>query len=174
MRPSFGVMLELAALTAVAYLATAFASWYPLSILVLLVAQALTTVLVHCPSHYLVGRALGIKFREMGLAASTATKVMPGSLNRISSLLPVPVPTLRVDSQSRKTSSPGRLRLMFLAGASGSVASAVVFAFVVTLSGNLASGIINWVFASIYLASNIILSPRAGDLMRARAVSGRR
>ena len=172
MRALFGVILELAALAAVAYVASIFAGLYPLSILVLLAAQALTTVLVHCPSHYFVGRALGIKFRGMGFGRSTASRALQGPLKRVSSLLFVP--TLRVDPESRKTAPPGRMRLMFLAGVSGSVASAVVFASAVSLSGYYAIGLANWVFALVYLASDVAFSPKAGDLMRARALAVKR
>jgi len=51
MRPVFGVALELVALALVVSAAWVLASWYPFSILVLLLAQALTTILIHCPAH---------------------------------------------------------------------------------------------------------------------------
>lgn len=171
MRALFGVVSELTALALVLCVASFSTEWYPFSILVLLLAQALTTILVHCPAHYVVGRALGIRFAGIRLGRSTASRTLPASLNRVGSLLPVF--TLSVDPGSKKSASPARLRIMFLAGATGSVGGALTFAFAVSAAGQLAAGMVAWVFALAYLASDAILSPRAGDLMRARAaVSG--
>jgi len=166
-RPLFGIALELGALIAVVYVASVLANWYPFSPVVLLLAQALTTILVHCPAHYLVGRALGIKFSRIGTGRSTAARVLPGSLRRIGSSLVVF--TLTVDPESKRSASPTRLRAMFLAGVTGSVGSAVTFAYAVGLAGNYLAGITTWVFAIAYLATDVVFSPRAGDLMRARA-----
>jgi hypothetical protein len=171
-RPLFGVVLELVALSIVLYAAMTLANLYPLSVLILVVAQALTTILVHCPAHYVVGRALGIRFSRIGIGRSTATKALPKSLKRVGSLLVVF--TLRMDSSSRKTTPPTRLRLMFLAGVSASLASAFIFALAVGLAGNYGAGLVAWIFAIAYLASDILLSPKTGDVMRARAVIARR
>lgn len=169
MRASLGVALELMALVIVLYVASLLANWFPLSILALLFAQVLTSVLVHCPAHYLVGRALGIRFSGIGVGRSTMANALPGSLKRIGSLLIVF--TLRVDPGSRKTVSRVRLRAMFLAGVSASLADAVVLALVVTLAGYYAAALVMWIFALAYLVSDVAFSPRAGDLMRARAVT---
>jgi hypothetical protein len=171
MRALFGVVLELIVLSIIAYVASALASWYPLSLLVLLLAQVLTTILVHCPAHYIVGRALGIRFSRIMLGRSTAVRVLPKSLKRIGSLLIVF--TLTVDPESKKTISPKRLRTMFLAGVSGSLGSAVIFAFAVSLAGDYVAGLITWLFAFAYMATDFVFSPKAGDLMRARAVMAR-
>ena len=167
----FGVVLELVALTVVISAAWLLANWYPLSILVLLLAQALITILIHCPAHYVVGRALGIRFSAIRLGHTSVSRVLPASLKRIGSLLAVF--TLSVDSVSKKA-SPMRLRATYLAGVTGSVGSAVTFAFAVSQSGNYIVGPITWVFAIAYLASDVLFSPRAGDLMRARATMPRR
>lgn len=171
MRPLFGVVLELVALFSVLLAGSALAGWYPLSILVLLLAQVLTTVLVHCPAHYFVGRALGIRFSRMRLGHTTISRALPPSLRRIGSLLIVF--TLSLDRESKKHSSPRRLRAMFLAGVTASVGSAVTFAYAVSLTGNLVTGVVSWAFAIVYLASDVLLSPKAGDMMRARRAASR-
>lgn len=171
MRPLFGVALELGALTAVAYAASVLAKWYPFSILAFLLAQVLTIVLVHCPAHYIVGRALGIRFSRMKLGRSTFARVLPPSLKRIGSLLVVV--TLSVDPESRRSTPPKRLRAMFLAGVTGSAGGAIILASAASLAGNYADGLITWLCAIAYLVSNVRFSPMAGDLKRARAVMAR-
>jgi hypothetical protein len=167
MRALLGVVLELAALAIVLYAASALANWYPFSVLALLLAQALTTVLVHCPAHYIVGRLLGIRFSGIRLGRSTAARALPASLRQVGSLLVVF--TLGVDPESKKNAAASKLRAMFMAGVTGSVASAVTFAYWVSLAGYYTAGIVTWVFALAYLASDIVFSPKVGDLMRARA-----
>ncbi len=171
MRPVFGVALELVGLAVVVSVAWVSANWYPFSILVLLLAQALTTILIHCPAHYIVGRALGIRFKAIRLGRTSASRVLPASLKRIGSLLVVF--TLSVDPDSKKRASPMSLRAMYLAGVVGSVGSAITFAYAVSQAGDLATGTVTWVFAIAYLASDVLFSPRAGDLMRARAAMQR-
>jgi hypothetical protein len=171
MRPLPAVVLQLVALTIVAYTASVLASWYPLSILVLLLAQAVTTILVHCPAHYVVGRTLGIRFSRMKLSRSSGVRLLPSWLRRIGSLLVVF--TLTVDPVSRKSASPKRLKAMFLAGVSASLGSAVMFALAVSLVGNYVAAIVTWLFAVGYLASDIKFSSEAGDVMRARAIMAR-
>ena len=168
MRALFGVALELVALAIVVYVASVLARWYPFSVLILLLAQALTTILVHCPAHYVVGRMLGIKFSRIGMGRSTVSRALPAYLERLGSL--IVVFTLTVNPESKKNASSARLRAMFLAGVTGSVGSALTFAYVVSLEVSYMVGIITWVFAIVYLASDVLFSPRAGDLMRARAV----
>jgi hypothetical protein len=150
-------------------LATAWAlsSWYPLSVLILLLAQATTTILIHCPAHYIVGRAVGIRFRAMRLGRTTAVRLLPKSMKRLGSL--IVVFTLAVEPASKRGSAPSRLRAMYLAGVTASVGSAVTLAYVASLGGNLLAGAVTWTFALAYLASDVFFSPRAGDLMRARA-----
>ena len=171
MRPLIGVVLELIALAVVVYVAAVLSSWYPLSILVLLVAQVLTTVLIHCPAHYIVGRSLGIRFSRIGLGRSTFVQALPQSLKRFGSLFVIF--TISVAPESKKRASQGRMRAMFLAGVTGSVGSAVTFAYAVSLMGNLVTGLVTWAFAIAYLASDVLFSPKAGDMMRARAAMSR-
>lgn len=167
MRPIFGILLELAALTVLLAVASMLANLWPLSILVLLLAQLLTTILIHCPAHYMVGRALGIRFRGIKLGRSTAFAALPSSLKRIGTFLVVF--TLTVDRASKRTVAPSRLRAMYLAGVAGSVGGAFVFALVVSLTVNYPAAAATWLLALAYLASDVRFSPAAGDLMRARA-----
>jgi len=167
MRPLLGVLLELVALAILLRIASSNASSDPSSVLGLLIAQALTTVLIHSPSHYLIGRALGIRFSKISLGRSTATKALPSSLKRASRFLFVP--TLSVDRESRRTAPPRRMKAMFLAGISASAGSAIAFALAVSAMGNYLAALVTWPFALAYLASNLRFSPLIGDLMRARA-----
>lgn len=168
MRPFFGVLLELAALVLLLEAISRLGVWYPLSVLVLVLGQVLTTILVHCPAHYVVGSALGIGFSKMRLGRSTAVKVLPPSFRQIGVLLIVF--SLSVDRESKRTVSPRRMRGMYLAGVAVSVGSAIAFAVAVSFAGSFVASSVTWFFALGYLVSDIKLSPRFGDLMRARAV----
>jgi hypothetical protein len=172
MRPVLGVSLELIALAFVLVVASRLADLYPLSVLVLLLAQALTAVLIHCPAHYLVGRALGIRFSRIRLGHSTAIRVLPNSLKWFGSL--VLVPSLSVDSPSRKTVPASRMRAMYLSGVSGSAGGTVVFALAVGLTGSFLTTLLTFLFALAYLSSEIKFSPAYGDVMRARAAAAAR
>lgn len=167
MRPIGGVIAELAGLVLVldALLHVIPSSqFYPL---IVLIVQALTTVLVHCPAHYFVGRSLGIRFSGMKLARSTLVKALPPSIKSIGSLLIVP--SLAIDKESRRTASPRRMRAMYLAGVSGSVGAAITLAILVSFGGSYVAASAAWLFSLGYLISDVALSPRSGDLMRARA-----
>jgi hypothetical protein len=104
------------------------------SAILLLLAQALTTFLIHCPAHFAVGRLLGIRFRRISLGQATIVRAFPSSLKFLGRLLPIPY--LSVDRESLKTTSPGRLKAMYLSGVVASVGSGLAFAFIVALSGN--------------------------------------
>jgi len=160
--------LELAALAALMVAVFQVRVWYPLSVLILVVTQALATLLVHCPAHYLVGSILGIKFSRMTLGRSTLVRALPPSIRGLGSVLLVF--SLSVDKESRRTASLASLRVMYLSGVVGSIGTAFAFALLVTLSGGVLATFLSWLFAAAYLLSDMVLSPRSGDLMRARAV----
>ncbi len=171
MKPSYGVILELAALIILLAGVLRVVIPFPFSIVLLLVAQALATVLIHCPAHYVVGRILGIGFSKISLGRSTSTKALPPSMRRVAPILIVF--TLSVDARSKRTAAPRRLRAMYLAGVTGSVGAAIMFALTISLTGGYLASLLTWLFALGYLLSDLILSPLSGDLMRARAAMAR-
>ena len=168
MRPILGVALELIALAAV----LAFVGWFPaggvVSAILVLLAQALTTFLIHCPAHFVVGSLSGLKFRRISLGQTTLVSALPSSLKPFGRLLPIPY--LSVDRGSLKRTSPRRLGAMYLSGVIASAGSGLAFAAIVTLRGNPFATILTWVFAIAYLLSDAIASPKTGDAMRARRV----
>ena len=167
MRPVVGVALELVAMVGVLTAAGLLVGWHPLSILVVLAAQAVTTVLIHCPAHYVVGRALGIRFSRIRLGRSTMGGALPGPLRRVGALMVVF--SLSVDPASKQSVPRGRLRLMYLSGVAASVSSAFALAAAFTLVGDAFAAPVAWLFALAYLATDVALSPKAGDVSRARA-----
>ncbi len=167
MKPGQGVTLELAALIILVAGVLRVVIPFPFSVLALLVAQALATILIHCPAHYVVGRVLGIKFGKIRLARSTLSRALPHSIMPAGRILVVP--SLSVDVSSKKTAAPAKLSAMYLAGIVGSVGAAIVFALLVTLTASLLASLLTWLFALGYLVSDLILSPQSGDLLRAKA-----
>ncbi|MDV3293931.1 MAG: hypothetical protein LYZ70_06640 [Nitrososphaerales archaeon] len=167
MKPVFGVFLELTALMILFAVVLRVVIPLPFTIVFILVAQALATVLIHCPAHYLVGRFLGISFRTIKLGPSTLSRVLPPSMRRVGHILVVP--SLYVDARSKRTAAPDRLRAMYMAGIVGSVGAGIMFALLVSLTGSFLASLLTWLFALGYLVSDLILSPRSGDLLRAKA-----
>ncbi len=170
MRPAYGVLLELVLLVSLLTLLANISVSYPLSAVVFLVAQGITTILVHCPAHYFVGRLLGVRFSRMRLGRSTLVRALPPSIKSFSSVLIVF--SLSVGPESRRNSPSGRLRAMYLSGVVASVTGAFVFPFLSIIRGNLLATLLTSLFAVAYLLSDVLLSPKSGDLMRARAAAG--
>lgn len=166
MKPAYGVFLELAALVILLVGVLRVVIPFPFSIMFVLVAQALATILIHCPAHYVVGRILGINFSKIRLGQSTLSRALPPAMRRIGPILVVP--SLSVDAQSKRTAAPERLHAMYMAGIVGSVGAAIMFALFVSLTGSFFASLLSWLFALGYLVSDLILSPRSGDLLRAK------
>ncbi|MDV3277938.1 MAG: hypothetical protein LYZ69_05665 [Nitrososphaerales archaeon] len=168
MRPALGVVLELVALTAVVGFVGSFPVEGMVGVILLLLAQAATTFLIHCPAHFVVGSLLGMKFRRISLGQTTIMSALPSSLKPLGRLLPIPY--LSVNRVSIKRASPRRLKVMYLSGVVASVGSGLAFAAFVTLKGNSLASIVTWIFAIAYLSSDAVGSPKTGDVMRARRV----
>src|SRR5262249_28200189 len=134
--------------------------------LYVIVVQFLSTYLLHCPGHYIVGRVLGMEFIDIGFGRSTLANALPGRLGKAAGL--IPILTLKSDRLS-VASKPRRSRFaMYASGTIFSIGSAFSLAIVFTYYGNWMAAIIAWIFALGYLAFDAAFSPRSGDLMRAR------
>lgn len=170
LRPIFGVVLELLAAVVALFLVVEHNPGYPILIVALIVVQFLLTFLLHCPAHYVVGRALGISFAGMRLGRTSLFQGPTSFSRRIASLLIVF--TLKADKDSIRRASPRRVKAMFLSGVVTSTGSAFIFAFIVALQADAAT-LATSLFALVYLLFNLEFSPRSGDVMRARSLAKR-
>jgi len=168
MRPAYGVFIELVLLSVVLGIAYVTEGHGLVSSFILLIVQGLTTYLIHCPTHYLVGSVFGIKFVRFGLGRTTLARALPPRTRSFALLLPVAY--LSVDRGSAKVAASTGLSLMYASGMVASSVSAIVFAGAVVLSGDYIGSALTSVFAGVYLLSDLVASPKTGDLMRARAV----
>ncbi|MBI3841335.1 MAG: hypothetical protein HY297_05235 [Thaumarchaeota archaeon] len=168
MKPVLGISLELLALAC----ALALSLVVPLGAvryLYIIAAQFLATYLIHCPAHYVVGRALGIRFRSIRLGRTTLVKALPDRFKSLGRLFPIL--TLSTERSSLARASRLRAGAMFSSGTVASSGSAVVIAAAVSPYGDVVATLLASAFAAGYLTFDIVFSPRLGDLMRARTFS---
>jgi hypothetical protein len=157
-------LLALGAVIGVGYLIP-----YGAAFLIYVVAAELSaTYLIHCPAHYVVGRAVGIRFSRIGLGRTTLSRALPPRFGRIAGL--IPILTLTVDKATIANLSRSRASAMYMSGVIASSASAIVIAAAVT-PGPLWTAIVAWLVALGYLLFDIMFSPKSGDVMRARRLS---
>lgn len=166
MRPSAGVLVELLGLTILLLLSTLIPPGLSLGLYVI-VAELLATYLVHCPAHYLVGTAVGIRFRRMHFGRTTLARALPPTVSPVAKLFPVL--TILTDKDSLKSVSRRRIALMYQAGTVASVSAALVIALAATQSEPPVYSSLAWIVALAYLAFDLVFSPKSGDLARARA-----
>lgn len=170
MRPVIGVLSELVALSVLWWVGFLVPSGLVYLFYVLL-AELLSTYLVHCPAHYLVGRVLGIRFVDMKLGRTTLAKALPPRFSRFARLLPIL--TLKADRESLWRAGPGRASAMYASGTFASVLSAFVVAAWTTTTGSVGLIAAAWGVAFLYLFFDLVFSPRSGDIMRARKARSR-
>ncbi len=166
MRPAPIITAEAISLAAVLLSSMLMPSGLPLG-LYAVVAQLLATYLVHCPAHYLVGRAVGIRFRRVGFGRTTLARALPKSVSSFAKLFPIL--TLTVAKDSVIGVSKKNVALMYEAGTISSVSIAFAVAIVATLEESLMYASLAWAVALAYLAFDWVFSPKSGDLARARA-----
>jgi len=162
-----GILLELVALAGILLLPL----WLPggLSLGAYVVfAQLTSTYLVHCPAHYVVGRAVGVRFRELRLGKTTLARALPNKLKGLAR--PLPILTLVTDKSSIAKVSRRRLAVMYASGTVASTVSAFAIAAASTLAEQPPFFLLTWAVGLAYLAFDLVFSPRTGDLRRARAV----
>jgi len=170
MRPVLGVSLELAALALVFSLAPAVPGGVVFAVYVLF-AEFAATFLIHCPAHYAVGMALGVRFTEMRAGRTTLARALPPRLGRFAGLMPIL--TLRTDRTSLARASRAKASAMFASGTVASTSVAFLIAGGSTLVQPLPYASLAWALALLYLAFDLRFSPRGGDLKRAKAAFSR-
>jgi hypothetical protein len=164
LRPLAGVSAELIALTAVIWAGYFVPSG--ISYLIYIVAcQLLATYLIHCPAHYLAGRAVGIRFTKIGLGKTTLARALPPRFRRIAGL--IPILTLSIDKASLAGLTQSRISAMYMSGVIASSAIAFAIAAAVT-GGPVWTAVAAWLVALGYFLFDIVFSPRSGDVMRAK------
>jgi hypothetical protein len=172
MKAEVGVSIELVSCAAILATALSVPQPFPLSLLALLIAQVSASVLLHCPAHFLVGSAVGIRFEKLDLRPTTMARSLPAAIRPLASL--AVVPSLRTEKGSLRNVAPRHAWAMFMSGVVVSNAAVLLLAaWSLVSSAALVSGVA-WLFAVVYLLSDIALSPRSGDVMRARASMRRR
>ena len=169
MRPGVGVLIEIAALAGFLALGSAVPLGLPFALYVIL-SQLLATYLVHCPAHYLVGTAVGIRFRSIRPGKTTLKRVLPTRLAGLARV--VPVLTLSTAKGSLAGVSKRKVASMYASGVVASASSAIVIAAAATWAEPIPYAAPAWAVALGYLVFDLVFSPRSGDLMKARAALG--
>jgi hypothetical protein len=165
-KPAVGVAMELALLAVILTSSVLFPPGLLFG-LYLLLAEFLATYLVHCPAHYMVGRALGIRFQNLKLGRTTLMRALPKQLASFARL--VPILTLSTERSSFARAPKHRVAYMYAAGAVASASSAIAIAVAATSVEPPLYATLAWALALAYLAFDVVFSPRSGDIMRARA-----
>ena len=165
MKPVQGIAIELGVL-ALLIVPVGIIRPAPFLWLYIILVELASTFLVHCPAHYLVGSALGIRFTSIRLGRTTLAKVLPQNLSRVTKL--IPILTLSTDKTSLFGVSRHRRAYMYASGTVASAGSALIIATGASQVEPLTYGLLAWILALAYLAFDIVFSPKSGDLMRAR------
>jgi hypothetical protein len=165
MRAGAGVVAELLALACILALAAFVPGGFAFGVYVI-AAELLTTYLVHCPAHYIVGAILGVRFRSISKGRTTLARALPQGIAGFARALPIL--TLRISEDPARRVSNGRLASMFVAGTAASCASAFVIALLATPVDTLFFAALAWAVAIGYLLFDVVFSPKSGDLARAR------
>jgi hypothetical protein len=165
-----GMVLEaFAAALAILLLLVFRIPWLPRP-LAFLLAQGVILYLVHCPSHYIVGRIVGIKFTGLVVGRSALKRSSSRVVRLIGERAVTPV--LVVDRASLARVSPLQRKAMFYSGVTASTAAPFLVALFASLSGDPVSILATLAVAIGYLAFNIVYSPTTGDVHRARLLAG--
>jgi len=143
--------------------------WVPRP-LPLLLAQGVVLYAAHCPSHYVVGRIVGIRFSRLVVGRSALRK----SSSRVARLVGgrAVTPVLIVDRASLARVSPLRRKAMFYSGVTASTAAPFLVALYASLTGDPISTLVTLIVSICYLTFNVFYSPRTGDVYRAKLLGG--
>lgn len=167
MRPWAGVAGELVLFAALLATFLGARLSFPLSLVGVLLIQAAASALLHCPAHYVVGRALGIEFAKIRLSPASISRSLPGPLRSIASF--AVVPSLVTKKGSLRQAGPRRSWEMFMAGVAASNVAVFSIAVWSLASMDVVTAAAALAFALFYLVSDVLFSPKTGDAMRARA-----
>ncbi len=167
MRAATGVGAEVLGLFAILALGGVIPSGLPLAIYIVL-AEVSASYLIHCPAHYVIGVAVGVRFRSLRLGHSSMAGALPPSLAGLVRI--VPVPSLVIDRSSIGQVPNGRVAVMYASGAVASTGSALAIALAATWLEPFLYAAPALVIAVVYILSDIVLSPKSGDMARALRV----
>jgi len=137
---------------------------FPLQILVILVAWFCFWYFSHCFAHYVVGKAMGIKFKHYFVGKSSITK-LNSPLNPIFKFFPVL--GIKVDHETLKELSKNKKFVFYSSGALASMLTPTICLIPAWQMGKLIFGLMLLLTIGNVLLT-LILSPRVGDLYRAR------
>lgn len=165
MRPAAGVALEMLALALVLASSLLVPPGLPFAIYIL-VAELLSTYLIHCPAHFAVGSAVGIRFRSMRLGKTALAKVLPPKMASFARLFPIL--TLSTEKSSLARVSRTKVAAMYASGTIASVGSAMAIAAASVVFEPYPFAAAAWAIALLYLGFDALFSPRSGDIYRAR------
>ena len=143
--------------------------WVP-GPLALLLAQGIILYAVHCPSHYVVGRMVGIRFSGLVVGRSALRKSSSRVVRLIGERAVTPV--LIVDRGSLARVSPLRRKAMFYSGVTASTTAPFLVALYASLTGDPISILATLIVSIGYLTFNVFYSPRTGDVYRAKLLGG--
>jgi hypothetical protein len=169
-RVAAGMVLEAFAIALAVLLLLVFRIPGLPGVLALLLAQGVILYAVHCPSHYAVGRLLGIKFSGLAVGPSALRKSSSRVIRLIGERAVTPV--LIVDRASLARVSPLRRKAMFYSGVTASTVAPFLVALYASLTGDPLATLATLIVAIGYLIFNIFYSPRTGDVYRARLLGG--
>jgi hypothetical protein len=164
-KPVAGVATELVGLVFVVYVSRFVPPGLPFAVFVVL-AQALSTYLIHCPAHYIAGRLVGIGFKTIKFGRTALAGLLPRPLAHFAGILPIL--TLVTDRRTLIGASGRSLAAMYASGAAASTASALAIAAAASIAEPFGYSVYAWAFAIVYLLFDVALSPKGGDLMRAK------
>lgn len=139
----------------------------PLLAFVLLLASAiLFLVAPHCLAHFLVGRALGVRFLYYFITRSALQRAMPPALQAVARR--IPLLAIRIAPHSLKAVSNMRTAAMFAAGTIVSMTLPWVPVGYGLVQGQAPAAMVVALVAAANVGFTLYFSPRVGDLSRAR------
>jgi hypothetical protein len=166
MKPAPAVALELTALALLLGSAYFVPSGVIFAVYVV-VAELLSTYLIHCPAHYLVGRILGIRFKAIRIGTTALAKALPPRFAAFARHLPIL--TLATEKGSLVRTSRRRVAAMYASGTVASAGSAIAIAAAAASAEPYLYSAFAWAIALSYLLFDLVFSPRSGDFARARS-----
>jgi hypothetical protein len=120
----------------------------------------------HCITHFIIGRLVGIRFRNYFLGQTHLVKVLPPRLRPL--LARMPVLGIRVEKTSLEAARPRARYAMFASGAMASMLLPFLVPLYLLLVGETSAAGILLVISLANLLFTAALSPRVGDLYKAR------
>lgn len=121
----------------------------------------------HCITHYIVGRLVGIRFRNYFLGQTHLVKALPPRLKPL--LARVPVLGIRVEKASLRAARPSARYAMFASGALASMMLPFLVPLYLLLARESGAAGILLAISLANLLLTAFLSPRVGDFYKAKS-----